>query len=57
MMMLLGPPSLSVSLASTSIAFGPELPVTVSESLTATGGSSTQLTVIDTVALEPPFRV
>ena len=52
-----GPPSRSVSLASTSIGFGPESPETVLESSTATGGSSTQLTVTATVAVEPPFSV
>ena len=53
-----GPPSGSVSLASTSIGFGPELPETVAVSLTAVGGlSSTQVTVTATVAVEPPFRV
>ena len=52
-----GPPSGSVSLASTSIGFAPELPETVAVSLTATGGSSTQVTVTATVAVEPPFRV
>src|ERR1700710_1526254 len=49
-----GPPSTSVSLASTSTALTPESWATVFASLTATGGSSTHVTVIETVALEPP---
>ena len=49
-----GPPSTSVSLASTSIALAPESSATVALSSTATGGSSTQVTVTDTVAVEPP---
>ena len=52
-----GPPSTSVSLASTSIAVAPESSATVAESSTATGSSSTQLTVTETVAVEPPLRV
>ena len=51
---VLGPPSTSVSLASTSIALAPESSPTVALSLTAVGGSSTQVTVTDTVAVEPP---
>ena len=52
-----GPPSMSVSLASTSIAVLPESSATVALSLTATGASSTGVTVIETVAVEPPLRV
>ena len=53
-----GPPSVSVSLASTSIAVAAASSVDGRrESLTATGASSTQVTVIETVAVEPPFRV
>jgi hypothetical protein len=52
-----GPPSTTVSLSSTSIAFAPESSFTVAESATATGGSSTQVTVAETVADEPPFSV
>ncbi len=48
------PPSMSVSFASTSIAAAGSSSVTVAESATATGGSSTQVTVTDTVAVEPP---
>ena len=53
----LGPPSISVSFASTSIAVAPESSTTVALSFTATGGSSTHVTVTDTVAVEPPFKV
>ena len=49
-----GPPSTSVSLPSTPIALAPVSWITVALSLTATGGSSTQVTVIETVAVEPP---
>ena len=52
----IGPPSLS-SLASTSIALAPESSPTVALSLTAVGGSSTQVTVTETVAVEPPLSV
>ena len=52
-----GPPSVSVSLASTSIAPAPESSATVALSLTAVGGASAQVTVTDTVALEPPLSV
>ena len=51
---LIGPPSASVSLASTLIGLGPESSTTVAASGTATGSSSWQVTVIDTVADEPP---
>src|ERR1700710_348016 len=52
-----GPPSTSVSLASTSTALAPESSATVAASATATGGSSMHVTVTDTVATEPPFSV
>ena len=52
-----GPPSGSVSLAKTLTALAPESSATVFVSFTATGGSSAQLTVTATVAVEPPFRV
>ena len=52
-----GPPSMSVSLARTLIVVAEASSLTVFESLTATGLSSTQVTVIDTVAVEPPLRV
>jgi hypothetical protein len=51
------PPSASVSLASTSTALAPESSSTVAVSLTGVGGSSTQVTVTDTVAVEPPLSV
>jgi hypothetical protein len=44
-------------LASTSIALAPESSATVALSLTAVGGSSSQLTVTETVAVEPPLSV
>ena len=50
----LGPPSTSVSLARTSIPAAPPSSVTVAPSATATGGSSTQVTVTETVALDAP---
>ena len=50
----IGPPSMSVSLPSTLIAFAVESSDTVGLSFTASGGSSTQVTVIETVALDPP---
>jgi hypothetical protein len=53
---LIGPPSGSVSLASTSMALAPESSVTVAASSTAVGSSSTQVTVTVTVAVEPPLR-
>ena len=49
-----GPPSMSVSLASTSTAVGRRVLDHRRASLTATGGSSTQVTVTETVAVEPP---
>ena len=49
-----GPPSMSVSLPSTATAVAPASSTTVAGSFTATGGSSTQVTVTDTVADEPP---
>ena len=54
---VMGPPSVSVSLASTSIAVAAASSRTVAESFTAVGGSSTQVTVIETVAVEPPLSV
>ena len=51
---LFGPPSTSVSFASTLIALAPESSTTVAASSTATGASSAQVTVTDTVAVEPP---
>jgi hypothetical protein len=50
----IAPPSTSVSFASTGMALAPESSFTSAESLTATGGSSTQVTVTATVADEPP---
>ena len=52
-----GPPSGSVSLASTSIAVAAESSTTVALSLTAVGASATQVTVTETVAVEPPLSV
>ncbi len=49
-----GPPSMSVSLASTSTAVAPRVLEHRPVSSTATGGSSTQVTVTETVAVEPP---
>ena len=54
---LFGPPSTSVSLASTSTGLGPESSPTVAESLTATGASSEQVTVTETDAVSPPLSV
>jgi hypothetical protein len=51
---VLGPPSTSVSLARTSNRVAESSSVTVSESSTATGASSEQVTVIETVAVAPP---
>jgi hypothetical protein len=51
------PPSTSVSFASTSSVVAAVSSVRVSVSSVATGESSTQLTVTDTVAVEPPFSV
>jgi hypothetical protein len=51
------PPSVSVSLASTSIALAAASSARVALSLTAVGGSSPQVTVTDTVAVEPPVSV
>ncbi len=53
----LGPASGSVSLASTLTADATASSLTVALLLTATGLSSTQVTVIETVAVEPPLRV
>ena len=52
-----GPPSVSVSLASTSIWVAGSSSATVAVSLTAVGPSSAQFTVTATVAVEPPLRV
>ena len=52
-----GPPSLSVSLASTLTVVAAASSSTVFVSFTAVGGSSTQVTVTATVAVEPPFSV
>ncbi len=52
-----GPASGSVSLVSAGTAVAAADSATVAASLTATGLSSTQVTVIDTVAVEPPLRV
>ena len=53
----LGPPSVSVSLASTSIAPAPASSPTLALSATAAGGSSTHVTVTETVAESPPLSV
>ena len=52
-----GPPSGSVSFASTSTAVAVASSSTVAASFTAVGGSSTQVTVTETVAVEPPLSV
>ena len=53
-----GPPSGSVSLARTLMPVAEESSTTVAESLTAVGGtSSLQVTVTETVAVEPPLSV
>ena len=52
-----GPPSVSVSLASTSIALAAESSPTVAVSSTAVGASSPHVTVTETVAVEPPLSV
>ena len=54
---VLGPPSGSVSLASTSTLVAPESSPTVEASFTAVGWSSTQFTATNTVACEPPLSV
>ncbi len=51
---VIGPSSMSVSLANTSIVVAGSSSATVAESSTAVGGSSTQVTVTLTVAVEPP---
>ena len=53
----IGPASTSVSLPNTATAADAASSSTVAESATATGASSTQVTVIDTVATEPPLSV
>ena len=55
--MFFGPPSVSVSLASTSTAVAPESSSTLAESLTASGASSTHSMSTETVAFEPPLSV
>ena len=52
-----GPPSALASFASTSIAVAPASSATVAVSSTAVGGSSTHVTVTETVAVEPPLSV
>ncbi len=52
----IGPPSMSVSLARTLTMTLVSSSV-VALSSTATGASSTAVTVIETVAVEPPLRV
>ena len=52
--MLLGPPSESVSLASTSMAVAPRPRSPWRCRRLQSGSSSTQVTVTDTVALSPP---
>ncbi len=46
-----------MSLASTVITVAPASSATVALSLTAIGASSTQVTLTETVALEPPLSV
>ena len=53
----LGPPSTSVSFASTSTALAAASSATVALSFTAVGGSSTHVTVTETVAVSPPLSV
>ncbi len=56
--MLIGPPSMSVSLANTSIAVAAASSATVAVSSTATGASSTQVTVDGHRGVSlPPLRV
>ena len=50
----IGPASTSMSLAKTGMAVAAASSVNVAASSTATGGSSTQVTVTDTVAVDPP---
>ena len=52
-----GPASGSVSLARTLNVVAPESSSTVRASSTAIGGSSTQVTVTETVAVSPPVTV
>jgi hypothetical protein len=52
-----GPPSPSVSFVRTSIAVAAASSPVEPESPTASGESSTHVTVIDAVALEPPSSV
>jgi hypothetical protein len=53
----MGPPSAFWSLPSTSNVVAAASSVTVSVSSTAAGSSSTQFTLTETVAVEPPFSV
>ena len=53
----IGPPSAFRSFFSTSTAVAAASSFTVAESSTAVGASSTQVTVMDTVADEPPLSV
>ena len=52
-----GPPSGSVSFASTSIAVASASSATVATSSTASGSSAAQLTITETVAVEPPLSL
>src|SRR4029078_1445658 len=54
---VLGPPSMSVSLARTLIVVAGASSSTVLVSSTAVGASSTQVTVTRTVPIAPPLRV
>ena len=53
----IGPASTSVSLPNTNTEVAAASSSTVAVSSTATGTSSTHVTVIDTVATEPPLSV
>ena len=55
--MVMGPPSMSKSFASTVMVLAALSCATVAASSTATGASSTAVTVTVTVAVEPPLRV
>jgi hypothetical protein len=54
---VIAPPSVSVSLPSTSIAVAPESSATVLLSATAVGASSPHVTVTETVPVSPPVSV
>ena len=56
-LIVIGPPSTFMSLASTGISVAAASSATVASSSTATGRSSTQVTVTLTVAVAPPNRV